>query len=103
MGIYRPNSNWAARCDPNFVARQNQSLICFPVSADLCAASRISTTIMFASRDERPVGLISPRTTAARYEIGSAFAPVTGGGVISVSLDIFAVRTRNKFGGGTNT
>src|ERR1700682_4951673 len=77
---------------------KNHSLICFPVCADLCAASRISTTIMFASSDERPAGLTSLRTTAARYEIGSAFTPVIDCGMISVSRDIFAVRTRNRFG-----
>jgi len=33
----------------------------------------------------------------------SAFAPGTGGGVVSVSPGIFAVRTRNTFGCGTST
>ena len=37
-----------------------------PVRADSRAASRISVTIRLFSRDDRPDGWTSPRTTAAR-------------------------------------
>lgn len=41
--------------------------IFFPVAADSRAASRISTTVMLISSDDRlPAGSMSPRVTAAR-------------------------------------
>ncbi len=46
--------------------QQRQSLISLPVSTDLCAASRISTTVTFTPSEARPAGLISLRTTAAK-------------------------------------
>jgi hypothetical protein len=49
-----------------------------PVFADSRAASRIRITVTFVSSEESPAGLISPETTAIRYEIGSSYGAVSG-------------------------
>ncbi len=43
-----------------------QSFTALPVCTERWAASKICTTVTFTSKDARPVGLISPRTTETR-------------------------------------
>src|SRR6202162_1657722 len=61
------------------LAYRSASLIVLPVLADSRAASRMRTTITFVSSAESPVGLISPETTAIRYEIESLYGAVRAG------------------------